>query len=116
MRHPIRSHLFSLRTHSRTQFFQAHLDNHLLEPLRRLPSFEERENTAIVAYRQDSRKSLLDADPQYDGGYRHREGFAPPVVGTRQRGFRMYIPTTMWTWAFMLTACAQAMIILALES
>ncbi|KIM97963.1 hypothetical protein OIDMADRAFT_168314 [Oidiodendron maius Zn] len=28
----------------------------------------------------------------------------------------MYIPNTMWTWAFMLTACAQAMIILALES
>lgn len=28
----------------------------------------------------------------------------------------MYIPNTRWTWAFMLTAIAQALIALALES
>lgn len=69
-----------------------------------------------MAYRHDSRKSLLDADPSYEGSYRHRQGLAPPVAPKRQGASIMYMPNTLWTWAFMGTACVQAAIILSLES
>ncbi|TAQ90735.1 hypothetical protein B7494_g909 [Chlorociboria aeruginascens] len=72
----------------------------------------------LEAGRHESRKSLLDSDPSYQqfvGGYHHREGLAPPVVGAGARR-KMYRPTTTWTWAFMLTTTLQAAIVLSLES
>ncbi|KAG0651693.1 Golgi apparatus membrane, partial [Hyphodiscus hymeniophilus] len=73
-------------------------------------------NTANVAYRHESRKSLLESDPAYLGGYHNREGLAPPVAGAGSRRSIMYRPKTLWTWAFLLTTTVQAMIVLALES
>lgn len=69
-----------------------------------------------MAYRHESRKSLLDADSTYEGGYRHRQGIAPPVAPKRQSAPIMYMPNTLWTWAFIGAACVQAAIVLALES
>jgi hypothetical protein len=50
------------------------------------------------------------------GGYHDREGFPTTLPPTVRRAPRMYIPNSRWTWAFMLTAIAQAVIALALES
>jgi hypothetical protein len=50
------------------------------------------------------------------GGYHDREGFPTTLPNPVRRAPRMYIPNSRWTWAFMLTAIAQAIIALALES
>jgi len=73
-----------------------------------------------VAYRHESRKSLLAGDlgyqPYAPGGYHDREGLAPPVVGAGPRQRKMYMPKTTWTWSFLIVAVVQAAIVLALES
>jgi len=73
-----------------------------------------------VAYRQDSRNSLLAEDVGYQpytgpGGYHHREGLTTAAVAGPRRT-KMYLPNTTWTWAFMITTSVQALISIALES
>ena len=69
-----------------------------------------------MAYKHESRKSLLDPELP-PGGYHHREGLAP-VAGTGkiEGSSKMYIPNTLWTWSFMLTTLAQAIVVLAIEA
>jgi ABC-type anion transport system duplicated permease subunit len=50
------------------------------------------------------------------GGYHEREGFPTTLPKPVRRAPRMYIPSSRWTWAFMITAIVQAVIALALES
>jgi hypothetical protein len=50
------------------------------------------------------------------GGYHDREGFPTTLPKPVRRAPRMYIPSSRWTWAFMMTAIIQAIIALVLES
>lgn len=74
-----------------------------------------------MAFRQDSRKSLLSLGQgpyeQDAGGYFHREGLAsgPNAIASNKKE-KMYLPTTTWTWAFMIAATLQAAAVLAIES
>jgi hypothetical protein len=73
-----------------------------------------------MSYRHESRSSLIrgesDSYQQYVGGYHHREGLSPPLIGSGSRGRKMYLPNTPWTVAFMVTTTVQAAIVLALEA
>jgi hypothetical protein len=75
--------------------------------------------TGAVAYQYEARKSLLSGDTvnqPYVGGYHHREGLGPAPGGLGSRGYKMYRPSTTWTWAFFITVLIQAAIVLAMES
>ena len=72
-----------------------------------------------MAYRHESRRSLLAGDSVYqpfEGGYHDREGLAPLAAGPGSRQEKMYRPGSLWTWTFMITALVQAAVILAFES
>lgn len=100
-----------------------------------MPLLRGAENIANVAYRHESRKSLLDPDLAYPpGGYHHREGIVPAAgTGTIEGSSKMYLyaasvgrdgrsnangdrPNTLWTWTFMLVTLAQAIVVLAIEA
>lgn len=55
----------------------------------------------------------IDAQP---GGYHERQGFPTQLPPPVRRSRRMYIPNTKWTWSYLIAACLQAIIALALEA
>ncbi|KAF1810606.1 hypothetical protein P152DRAFT_475438 [Eremomyces bilateralis CBS 781.70] len=56
-------------------------------------------------------------DPQPPGGFHDREGLTTAYTGPKnRRKMKFYIPTSAWTWTFMLTTIFQAIIALGLES
>ncbi len=75
-----------------------------------------------LAFRQESRRSLLAGDPGFanqtynDGGYYYREGFASSSHPNSIRRSNMDFLATKWAKAFMLTSTVQAIICLAFEA
>jgi hypothetical protein len=68
----------------------------------------------------EARSSLLGGqpDPSYQpisGGYHQREGY-PVHEPLRSKSSGMYLPNSLWSWAFVGIAIVQAAAVLALES
>ncbi|KAJ5037560.1 uncharacterized protein L3040_007732 [Drepanopeziza brunnea f. sp. 'multigermtubi'] len=75
-----------------------------------------------MSYKLDSRSSMNRGrgDSQdaltYTGGCYSRDGLTPPIAAVGPRKRKMYRPNTTWTWAFMIAAIIQAVIVLAIEA
>ena len=74
-----------------------------------------------MAYRHESRKSLLSGDTgyatsSYPGGYRSREGLAPPLGAQPHARKMVFLPSTPWTITFLVTVLVQGAAVLACEA
>lgn len=70
------------------------------------------------AYQPLDRENSASPYPYVGGGYHDREGLtAAAAAPSRSTSLRnaMYMPSTRWTWAFMMTTLFQAAIALGLE-
>ncbi|CAL3972246.1 unnamed protein product [Diplocarpon coronariae] len=73
-----------------------------------------------MSYRHDSVDSLIAGQSQHPfaqpGRHLARGGPRIPIEGVVPRRKKMYRPTTTWTWAFLISAFMQAVLVLGIES
>lgn len=82
----------------------------------RHPSSPQEELTTTLAYRQDSRKSLLDGGESiYAQSTTYLTGLHPRDVVPIAPKSRMYKPNSPFTWAFLIATSVQALLIIAIE-
>ena len=63
----------------------------------------------------DNYVQTYDYPPPQPGGYFQREGFLSSSPQAPAKESMIYVPSTQWTWAFVIVVILQASIGLALE-